>query len=368
MKPNRGTPDFLLLFLTLGMVGFGIVMIFSASFTISYWNMGNRWFFTQRQIQWAGIGFIAMSVAMNIPFRIYKEKVVYIFLGSIAILLLVFFPGIGQYRNGAHSWIGFGSLTVQPSEFTKIGLILYLAALMSKKGNKMKNFKQGLLPPLIISLFVFALIALQPDYGTGIILLLTAGVMIIVAGAKLKHIAYLALVGGGLLVLLIFSASYRASRFTSFMDPWKDPWGSGYHLIQSLIALGNGGIFGTGFGKGIQKFFYLPYPQSDFIFSVMGEELGLVGVTLFILVYLILLWRALFVSLRSKDSFGALVGVGIVTLLGLQAFINIGGVTGAIPITGVPLPFISAGGSALIMAMISMGIMLSLSRENNKNV
>ncbi|WP_339061616.1 putative lipid II flippase FtsW [Tepidibacillus marianensis] len=368
MNPNRGTPDFLLLFLTLGMVGFGIVMIFSASFTISYWNMGNRWYFTQRQLQWAGIGFIAMSVAMNIPFRAYKEKVAYFFLGSIVLLLFVFLPGIGQVRNTAHSWIGFGNLTIQPAEFAKLGLILYLAALMAKKGNKMRSFKQGLLPPLIISLFVFGLIALQPDYGTGMILLLTAGVMIIVAGANLKHIVYLALGGGGILSVLIFSAGYRAARFTSFMNPWKDPWGSGYHLIQSLIALGNGGVFGTGFGKGIQKFFYLPYPQSDFIFSVMGEELGLIGVTLFILIYLFLLWRALIVSLRSKDSFGALVGVGIVTLLGLQAFINIGGVIGAIPITGVPLPFISAGGSALIMAMTAMGILLSLSRENNKNV
>ncbi|MFV9510218.1 putative lipid II flippase FtsW [Tepidibacillus sp. LV47] len=368
MKPRRGTPDFLLLFLTLGMVGFGIVMVFSASFTISYWNMGNRFFFTERQLLWAGIGFITMSIAMNIPFRFYKEKFVYFLLGSIFLLALVFVPGIGQIRNGARSWIGIGSFTIQPSEFAKLGLIVYLAGLMAKKGEKIRSFKHGLLPSLIVTLFIFGLIALQPDLGTGVILVVTAGVMIIAAGANLKHILYLGLVGIVALTPFVIAKSYRISRFTSYMDPWKDPWGSGYQLIQSLIAIGNGGIFGTGFGKGIQKFFYLPYPQSDFIFSVMGEELGLIGVTLFLLIYLLLLWRALVVSLRTKDPFGALVGVGIVTLLGIQAFINIGGVTGAIPITGVPLPFISAGGSALIMSMTAIGIVLSLSRENNKNI
>lgn len=367
MKPSRGTPDFLLLFLTLGMVGFGIVMVFSASFTISYWDKGNRWFFTHRQLLWAGIGLFFMVIAMNIPFKFYKNRFFLFLLGSFILLLLVFIPGIGMNFNGASSWIGIGSFTIQPAEFAKLGLIIYLAALISKKKEKMKQFKNGLLPALIITFLFFSMIALQPDYGTALILLATAGTIIIVGGASLKHILYLALAGIVVLPTLILSAGYRISRFTSFLDPWNDPYGDGYHLIQSLIALGNGGIFGTGFGKGIQKYFYLPYPQSDFIFSVIGEELGFVGITIFLLIFLLFLWRILIISLHSKETFGTLIGVGIVSSFAFQTFVNIGGVTGAIPITGVPLPFISTGGSSLIMSMAAIGIILSLSRENNKS-
>lgn len=367
MKPSRGTPDFLLLFMTLVLVGFGIVMIFSASYTISYWEMGNRWFFTQRQMIWGAIGLFGMLVTMNIPFVFYKNKFFLILMASFFLLLLVFVPGLGQERNGARSWIGIGSFTIQPAEFAKLGLIIYLAGLISKKGEKMSSFKQGLLPVLLITGLFFILIAVQPDYGTAMILLATAGIVMIVGGASLKQILYLSVPAIAILTIFILSASYRFARFTAFLDPWSDPWDTSYQLIQSLLALGNGGIVGTGFGKGIQKYFYLPYPQSDFIFSVMGEELGFIGVTIFILAFLLLLWRILIISLRSKDAFGTLLGVGVVSLLAIQAFINIGGVTGTIPITGVPLPFISAGGSSLIMVMTAIGVVLSLSRENNKS-
>ncbi len=367
MKPSRGTPDFLLLFLTLGMVGFGIVMVFSASFTVSYWDMGNRWFFTQKQLIWAGIGMIMMLLTMNIPFQIYKKYYLLILALSFFMLLIVFIPGIGIERNGAKSWIGIDSFSIQPSEFAKLGLIVYLSALISKKNEKMKSFKQGLFPTLFITLIFFIMIALQPDYGTALILLVTAGIVIFVGGASFKHIFYLVFIGIIILPIFIFSAGYRISRFTSYLEPWSDPYGNGYHLIQSLIALGNGGILGTGFGKGIQKFFYLPYPQSDFIFSVIGEELGFIGVTLFIILFLLFLWRILILSLRSTETFGTLVGIGVTTSFAIQAFVNIGGVTGTIPITGVPLPFISTGGSSLIMSMTAIGLILSLSREKNRS-
>jgi len=367
MKPSRGTPDFVILFLTLGMVGFGIVMVFSASYTISYWDKGNRWYFTQMQILWATLGFLAMIIAMNIPFRFYKKNFFIIALGSFILLVLVLIPGIGLNLNGANSWLGVGHFTIQPAEFAKLGLIIYLAALISKKGERMKNFQSGLLPVLIVTLAFFALIAAQPDFGTALILLATGGVIITVGGAKLKHIFYLVISAIIILPVLILSAGYRFSRFTAYLDPWNDPYENGYQLIQSLIALGNGGLLGTGFGKGIQKFFYLPYPQSDFIFSVIGEELGFIRLTIFLLLFLFLLWRILTVSLRSKDIFGALVGVGVVSLFAFQAFINIGGVTGTIPITGVPLPFISTGGSSLIVSMTAVGIILSISREKNKS-
>lgn len=367
MKVRRGTPDFLLLFLTLGIVGFGIVMVFSSSFTISYWDKGNRWFFTQRQLIWGGIGLIFMLLTMNIPFHLYKKHFFTIMLSSFILLLLVFVPGLGKTINGSKSWIGIGFSTIQPAEFAKLGLIIYLSALISKKKEKMKSFRYGLFPSILITLLFFLMIALQPDYGTGMILLATAGVIMIVGGANLKHIFLFLLMGLAAIPFIIMSAGYRLSRFTSYLDPWSDPYGNGYHLIQSLLALGNGGILGAGFGKGIQKYFYLPYPQSDFIFSVIGEELGFVGITLFILVFLLLIWRILIISLRSKDSFGTLTGVGIASLFAIQAFVNIGGISGTIPITGVPLPFVSAGGSSLVMSMTSIGIILSLSRENNKS-
>jgi len=366
LKASRGTPDFILLFITLVLVGFGLVMVFSASFTISYWKHDNQWYITQRQLIWAIIGIVVMFFSMNIPFSFYRKKFFTFLVISFVMLILVFIPGLGMNINGASSWLRLGPLSIQPSEFAKLGLIVYLAALITKKGDKMKDFKYGLLPSLLITSVFFIIIALQPDYGTAMILLATSGIMIMVGGANFKHIMRLAVPAVSVLAVFILSESYRISRFTAYLDPWKDPYKSGYQLIQSLMALGNGGVTGTGFGKGIQKYFYLPYPQSDFIFSVMGEELGFIGITIFILGFLGLIWRILFIALSSKDSFGTLVGVGIASLLSIQAFINIGGVTGTIPITGVPLPFISAGGSSLIMVLMGIGIILSLSRENNK--
>ncbi len=364
MKSNRGTPDFLLLFLTIGLVGFGIVMVYSASFTVSYWEYESKWYFTSKQLIFSGIGLLLMLICMNLRPDFYKKHFLLFLFGSFFLLILVFVPGIGVNLNGANSWIGFNSKTIQPTEFAKIGLIIYLSALLSKKRENIINFKQGLLPSLIVTFIFFILIALQPDYGSALILATTAGTIMIVSGVKLKHIFYLVMACIILLPVIFISSGYRFSRLTSYLNPWSDPYGDGYQLIQSLIAFGNGGVFGTGFGRGIQKYFYLPYPQSDFIFSVIGEELGFIGVTIFILAFLLLVWRILIIALRSKEIFGTLLGVGIASMFAIQAFINIGGVTGTIPITGVPLPFISAGGSSLIVSMASVGIVLSLSREN----
>lgn len=365
MKPNRGKIDFILFFLTIGMVGFGIVMIYSASFTVSYWDMGDAWYFTRKQLIAAVIGLILMLIFTNISFDFYKKHFLALLVISLALLILVLIPGIGITLNNATSWIGIGPLTFQPSELAKLGLIIYLAALISKKKESITDFKMGLLPCLIVTGIVFLLIALQPDYGTALILLAAAAIIIIVGGARLKHIFYLGMICIVILPVIVLSAGYTVTRFTSFLNPWNDPYDSGYQLIQSLIALGNGGISGTGFGQGIQKFFYLPYSQSDFIFSVIGEELGFIGVISFILVFLFIISRIILISLRSKEKFDKLVGIGIASLFAIQAFINIGGATGTIPITGVPLPFISAGGSSIIVSMISIGIVLSLSRKNN---
>jgi cell division protein FtsW len=364
MKPIRGTPDFILLLMTAALVGFGLVMVFSASSVISYWELGNRWHFTQRQFISIVLGAIGMMIAMNIPYQVYRKLFFPIFL--LTILLLVTVLIIGDVRYGAKSWIKIGSFTVQPAEFAKLGLILYLSAIISKKEDKLRHFQKGLLPVLIVTGITLGLIGLQPDVGTAFILLCGAMVVIYIGGARFHHLVAIAAPVLVMAASYILQKEYRMARITSYLDPWSDPSDSGWQLIQSYYAIGHGGWTGTGFGESIQKVFYLPLPHNDFIFSVMAEELGLIGSSIFLLFYLLFLLRALLISLRCKDPFGMLVGIGIVTLISVQAFVNIGGVTGTIPITGVPLPFISYGGTSLMVYMVSIGIILSISREQNK--
>jgi cell division protein FtsW len=280
---------------------------------------------------------------------------------------------IGKSVNGAKSWFIVAGFGIQPAEFAKLAVILYLSALISKKQEKFRSFRKGLLPALTIVAFISALIMLQPDIGSTMILMLCAAIVIIAGGANLKHIFLLG--GAGAVVISLAVSiyllkngghSYRIDRFTAFMDPWADPLDTGYHLIQSLYAFGHGGISGAGFGQGIQKLHYLPEAHNDFIFSIIGEELGFIGGSLFILVYLAFLWRGLLVAIRCNEMFGTLAGVGIIGMIGVQALINLGGVTGSIPLTGVTLPLISYGGSSMLITLIGLGILLSISREHNK--
>lgn len=375
-QTKKGAPDFQLLILTLMLVGFGLVMVFSASSSITVISKNFNYdslYFTKRQLLWAGLGGLAMLVAMNIHYAKYKKLFVPVFVLTIIMLMLV--PYIGVVRNGARSWFGVGSLGIQPTELAKITTILYLAALITKKGDHFRNFRKGFLPVMLIVGFIAGLIMLQPDLGSCLILVACCGIIIIAGGANLKHIfaSILVLIIGASLVISVNAlfnpdrgSDYRAGRIASFLDPWGDPQGSGYHLLSSLKALGHGGLTGAGFGQSIQKLHYLPYPYNDFIFAVIGEEFGFIGSALFLLCYLYFIWRGLIVSLRCPDPYGTLVGVGIVGLIAVQAFINIGGVSHTIPITGVTLPFISYGGSSLLIMMASMGILLSISREYNR--
>jgi cell division protein FtsW len=312
-----------------------------------------------------------MFFLMNIDYRILKKWIGPGFVIVVIMLLLV--PVVGREVNGAKSWFYIAGFGIQPSEFAKLAVILYLAALISKKEDKFRDFQKGLLPAITIVGFISALILLQPDVGSTMILVLCAAVVIVVGGANLKHIFFLSILGSALLSIAIAiymvknnGQSYRIDRFTSFMDPWADPLDTGYHLIQSLYAFGHGGISGAGFGQGIQKLHYLPEAHNDFIFSIIGEELGFIGSSLFILVYLAFLWRGLLVAVRCKEMFGTLAGVGIIGMIAVQALINLGGVTGSIPLTGVTLPLISYGGSSMLITLISLGILLSISREYNK--
>ncbi|MHA0857288.1 putative lipid II flippase FtsW [Paenibacillus sp. CMAA1364] len=382
--PKKGAPDFQLLILTLLLVGFGLVMVFSASSSLAVASEKfnhNAFYFTKRQFVSVALGAFFMFIAMNIPYNKYKILFIPFFMVTIIMLILV--PYIGEATNGARSWFRFGPISIQPTEFAKLATILYLAALITKKGDRLRDLKKGFIPVIMIAGAVAGLIMMQPDLGSCMILVGTCGLIIYAGGASMKHIIgsiALFILGAGLVLgmnALISSfsqtdttstvnQSYKKDRISAFIDPFADPDGSGYNLIQSLTAIGQGGITGSGFGQSIQKLHYLPNSYNDFIFAVIGEEFGFIGTTFFLLVYLYFIWRGIIVSLRCPDIFGTLVGIGVMGLVAIQAFINIGGVTQTIPLTGVTLPFISYGGSSTLVMMISMGIVLSISRESNK--
>lgn len=350
-------------------------MVFSASSSLAAVSdkyNHDAFYFVKRQALWAVLGFIAMLFAMNIPYKAYKKLFIPLFVVTLIMLMLV--PYIGGSLNGARSWFNIGPVGIQPSELAKIATVLYLAALISKKGEKFRDFKKGLFPIMIIVGVVVGLIMLQPDLGSALILTMTAGIIVIAGGANLKHIFNCILIGllGILIVVgisMLFSPEkitegYKFGRFMSWIDPFHDEQNASYNLLHSLKAIAHGGWTGTGFGQSIQKLFYLPYPYNDFIFAVIAEELGLIGTTIFLLVYAYFIWRGLLIALRCPDIYGTLVGVGVIGNIAVQTFINIGGVTRTIPITGVTLPFISYGGSSLLITMASVGILLSISRHS----
>lgn len=368
--PRRGTPDFLLLSLTVILTGFGILMVFSASSAAASLDYNDALYYTKRQIMFAVLGMGGLLFLMNVPYmRLKRWFIPYYFV----VVILLFIVLTRDPINGSRSWLSLGTFGIQPSEFAKLGVILYLAALISKKGEKIRIFKTGLTPVMLIVGFTAAMILAQPDLGSATILVLCSAFIILAGGANLKHLLLLGGLGAtgasiflGAYALFAESTGYRMARIKTFLDPWADPAGSGYQIIQSLYAFGHGGLTGAGFGQSIQKLHYLPYSHTDFIFSIIGEELGLIGAGIFILVYIAIIWRIILISLRATDTFGTLVGIGIAVMLAVQSLINMGGVTKAIPLTGVTLPFISYGGSSLLVTLASMGIMLSISRESNR--
>ena len=365
MAPTqRGRPDFLLLFLAFCLVGFGLVMVFSSSSAVSVYYYGTPWIFTQKQIMFALAGLVIMFVFMNIRVHIFKKYAIALLFLSVLMLLSVLI--FGQEVFGAKRWISLRGIGVQPIEFVKLFLIIYMASYISRKEERIRQFKTGLLPVVVVISVLCALIILQPDFGSMIVVLGIVFIMLFIGGMRFKHMMLMLLPIVPVIALLIWTQKYRLVRIMSFMNPWDDPLGSGFHLIQSLYAFGHGGIKGVGFGQSIQKLHYLPAAHNDFIFPIIAEEFGLIGSVLFILVYLLFIIKGWSISMRSRDSFGVLLGTGIVAMISLQALINMGGVTGAIPITGITLPLISYGGSSLVVCMASVGILLSISRENNR--
>lgn len=369
MRNSRGVPDYLLFFMTMALVGFGILMVFSASYILGFDDpsYADSLYFVKRQVIWAILGLVIMLFTMNLPYTFYKKNFPKIAIFSFALLLLVYTP-LGVTINGAKSWIRIFGFSMQPAEFAKLGLIIYLAGLITKKGDDFRSWKKGLFPVLFVSGLYFLAIA-EHDFGGGFILLVSALAVIFAGGAHLKQLGALCIPFSIGALLLIITTPYRLERVTTFMDPWNDGFNglkNGYHLIQSLYAIAHGSYAGVGFGHSIQKYLYLPYPQTDFIFAVIAEEFGFLGCLFFLLFFTLFIWRIIHITVKCQDPFAKLVGIGVVSMISIQAFINMGGVTGIIPITGVTLPFISYGGTSLLICMASMGIILSISRENSR--
>ena len=338
----------------------GLVAVYSASFVIGLARFGDSNHYILRQAIWAVIGTVLLLAAMRTDYRLYRRWAVPIMVVTIGMLLAVLLIGIEG--GGAKRWIGAGELTIQPSEFAKLTVIIYLAAWLSGKGDALRSFEHGMVPFVIIIGLVGGLIMLEPNLGTTLIILIITVTMFWVAGASVKQMVGLAAAGFLCIALLATVEGYRMDRLTSFFDAELDPLGHGFQTLQSLIALGNGGATGLGLGASRGKFFYVPESHTDGIFAIIGEEMGIVATGAIVLLYVLLMVRGYQVARRARDDFGTLIATGITTWIAVQAMLNLGGITRVIPLTGVPLPFISFGSNALASLLLAMGVLISISR------
>lgn len=342
---------------------FGIVMIYSASSIWAEFKFHDAFKYVKQQSFFFIVGIIVMLISSKIDLDFIKKKANLILIGCLILLALVLIPGIGQVRNGSRSWFGFGGLGIQPSEFAKIGLIIFTAKYLQNNQKNMKDIKKGALPIFLVIGIFFLLIMLEPDFGTAFVITLTLVCLIFVSGLKISFFVKLGLLGILGVVALIIAAPYRMARIISFLNPWSDPLGSGYQIIQSLYAIGPGGILGQGFMKSRQKHFYLPEPQTDFIFSIISEEFGFLGVIIVCSFFFLLFYRMIKIAMASEDLFKKYLAFGLAFGIFIQAGLNLAVVVGLIPVTGVTLPFFSYGGSSLLVSMLSVGLVLNVSQK-----
>ncbi len=362
-RKKRREGDFILFAIIMLLLAIGTIMIYSASSYTSLYKEGDSMLYLKKQLQWVVLGIISMLLVMKIDYHKYKKFAFWILVGCIPLLLLVF---LFDDKNGAQRWIYVGPLSFQPSELTKYAIVLFLAMSIENKGEKIKEFKQGLFPYLLISGLFAALILAEKNLSIATVIMMVTMIILFVAGARAKHIFGIVVPGLLAAVLgLAFSADYRRARMLNFLNPWKDAAGDGYQLVQSFYALGSGKLLGLGLGNSRQKCFYMPEPHNDFIFSIIGEELGFVGAIFIIILFLLFIWRGIMIAQKAKDTYGTLLAIGITSVIAVQAVINIAVVTGSMPVTGVPLPFISYGGTSLVINMIAMGVLMNISKTTD---
>jgi len=359
---QKHVPDYWLLFLTLALLAIGLVMIYSASYVWAEYTFDDSFYYVKRQLLFISLGLMLMGIIIYIPFYRWQKLSVIFLISCFVLLIIVLMPGVGMIRGGARSWIGVGAFSIQPAEFMKLGIIIYLATVLANKQLRITSFFKGFLPLTMLVLLIFSLIMLQPDFGTGLVIVLTCMLILFIAGAKWSHMFSLLVIGLIGFSLLIITAPYRLKRITAFLNPWEDPLGDGFQIIQSLYAIGPGGLIGVGLGNSLQKYFYLPEPQTDFIFSIIAEEVGLIGAIVVLGLFMLVCWRGIRIALYAQDRFATYLAFGITGMIMIQVAINISVVIGLIPVTGITLPFISYGGSSLLLTICAIGLLLNISK------
>ncbi len=357
--------DKLLFLSVLLLVGCSVVMVYSASAVIAMEEYSQPYFYLFKQVTWVVLGLSLLLMAMRVDYRNLRQPVVIWTALGAAVLALVAVFAIGPEINGTRRWFAVGGVGVQPSEFAKLAVILFTAAILDRRMHRIDEVSYSLLPVAVVAGVVAGLVVLEPDFGTAATILLIVGVMVFTAGLNYRYLVGFTLAMAPVLYVVLASAPYRRQRLLSFLDPWDDPLGSGFQIIQSLIAVGTGGVFGQGIMGGVQKLFFLPEPFTDFIYAVIAEETGLVGATLILLCFGTIAWRGLRVAALAPDRFGTLLAVGLTTLVALQAFLNISVVLSLLPTKGIPLPFVSLGGSSMLVSLLAMGVLLNISQHTS---
>jgi len=356
----------LVLFITvIVLILFGLVMIYSASSIWAEYKFHDAFKYVKQQSLFIVVGIVLMIIVSKIDYKYYHKKTGLILASCLLLLILVLIPGIGSVRNGSRSWFGIGSFGIQPSEFAKLGLIIFTSKYLADNEKVIGNFKKGVLPILLVLFLFFGLIMLQPDLGTGMVIVVSIVSLLFIAGVDMKFFYIGGVVGLLGVVILILIAPYRMDRITSFIDPWSDPLGTGFQIIQSLYAIGPGGLLGMGFLNSRQKHFYLPEPQTDFIFSIISEEFGCFGVLIVSSLFVLLLYRGIKIAIHANNLFSKYLAFGMIFQILFQTLMNLMVVVGLIPVTGVTLPFLSYGGSSLLITLVSVGILLNISRKES---
>ena len=352
--------DPVIFFVSLGLAAFGAVMVFSASHILALDRYGDPFDLVKRHLLWAVVGFACMLAVSQMDPQHLRKAAYPLLIGSVLLLLMVFVPGVGRETGGARRWLMLGPFSFQPAEAAKVGLVVFLAHFLALKGERLREWTCGFLPAAGFAAIVPGLMLLQPDLGTAALTAAVVGILLYLAGARLSHLGACAMAAGFVLAGMVVFAPWRMKRIAAFWDPFAAAKGAGYQLIQSLLAIGRGGLAGLGLGEGKQKLFYLPEPHTDFIYAVVGEELGLLGALCVVAAFVVLFWRGLQIAARCADPFGALLAAGVTFLVAAQAFLNMAVATGLLPTTGIPLPLISLGGSSMVSTLIALGMLISV--------
>jgi cell division protein FtsW len=361
--PRKLRPDVWLFGVIVALLSVGVIMVYSASTIVAAERFGDPYLFLKKQLLWGGLGAAALLAALRFDYH-RLERLHWVALAVAAgLLVAVLVPPFAHPINGTHRWFRLGPVSFQPAEVAKLALVVHLAAFLARHRDRLADVRTGLLPPLAVAGVLAALVLAQPDLGTCLTLVAVTFALLFLGGGRLRHLGVIALAALPVVAVAIWLAPYRLKRIMVFLDPWSDPRGGGFQIIQSWLALGSGGLVGRGIGESRQKLFYLPEAHTDFIFAVLGEEVGFLGALVVVALFAVLVWRGLRVGLRAPDDFGAFLALGITVLIATQVIANLGVVTGMLPTKGLPLPFISFGGSALLVTMLGAGVLLNVSQE-----